>query len=170
MKQQPNSKMLDFLAFTEGMQNMAPPVDPTKLLMQQMQGDQVLQAAQEQTKANALPQMMMQFAGQPDMLKQAYPWFPTAGDGMPGSEDLIKALQGGPQVKERKPVLDDQGQAAEALVDENGNIIGFAQPGTDQMMEDFLPSGESIGGFPAWKYKAGDWWKNLFSFNKPQFQ
>lgn len=143
----------------------APGLDPNKVL-QAMQPD-------------ALPDMTMmtllnQYRDNPEVMNRLVPQLqlPTgqAAGGPPTGQALMDLIQGGPQVKERRAVMSEKQGAAEAMVDQDGNIVGFAKPGSQEMIPDYVPTAESVGGWPAFKYQTADFFKNLFNFNKPKFQ
>jgi hypothetical protein len=169
MKKNQQSDMLQMALAAQALgigSQQAPGLDP----------NQVLKAMQPEP----LPDMTMlalmnQYRDNPEVMNRLVPQLqlPTgqAAGGTPTGQDLMNLIsQSGAQPKERRAVMSEKSGPAEAMVDQDGNIIGFAKPGTQEMIPDYVPTGESVGTWPAFKYQTADFFKNLFNFNKPQFQ
>jgi hypothetical protein len=94
--------------------------------------------------------------------------------GAPQLADIMAQLgEGAAQPTARVPVQPAAGSQygpAEAMLDAQGNILGYAAPGTDQLMDRYVPSADSVGGFTSGKAQVADFFKGLFDWTKPKFQ
>jgi hypothetical protein len=144
----------------------APGLDPNKVLTL---------SQPEQPSDMTMLALLNQYKDNPEVMNRLVPQLqlpPAQAAGGPPTGDALMNMisQSGATPKERRAVMSEKQGPGEAVIDENGNIIGFAKPGTQEMMPDYVPTAESVGGWPAFKYQTADFFKNLFNFNKPQFQ
>lgn len=59
---------------------------------------------------------------------------------------------------------------ADALINEKGEIVGYAKPNTQELIKGYFPSSESVGGWEAFSTGLGNAWDGLWNFFEPKFQ
>ena len=146
-----------------------PALDPNKLM--------TLMTAQNQIPENIQPMLMQMYQDRPEVMQAMFPQLPInqqGGAGTPQLADIMAQLgEGATQPVARVPVQPAAGSQygpADALLDAQGNILGYATPGTDQLLNRYVPSAESVGNWTAGKAQVADFFKGLFDWTKPKFQ
>jgi hypothetical protein len=148
----------------------APALDPNKMMM--------MLAAQQQIPENIQPMLMQMYQDRPEVMQAMFPQLPLnqqqGAAGVPQLADIMAQLgEGAAQPTARVPVQPSAGSQygpADALLDAQGNILGYATPGTDQLMDRYVPSAASVGNWTAGKAQVADFFKGLFDWTKPKFQ
>jgi hypothetical protein len=148
----------------------APALDPNKMMM--------MMGAQNQIPENIQPMLMQMYQDRPEVMQAMFPQLPInqaqGAAGVPQLADIMSQLgEGAAQPASRVPVQPSAGSQygpADALLDAQGNILGYAAPGTDQLLDRYVPSAESVGGWTAGKAQVSDFFKGLFDWTKPKFQ
>jgi hypothetical protein len=139
-------------------------IDPNKMVAMQMAKDQIPESV--------MPMLLQMAQGDPAMMGKLFPQLAQAPEetGMPDISE-IAALLGQPEKKpkERRRVTSEKYGDAEAVIGEDGSIMGYMQPGTDTPFERYAPSAESVGAFPAFTAGAKDKMSGWFDWLKPQF-
>lgn len=141
----------------------APGLDVTKLAQMGMQ----------QPPGEAWFPLISKFGDNPAAMERLIPQLRgmSEANAKPDMSAEIMAALKSPDRKpaQRIPVTSTKGQKAEAIVDDKGDIIGFAQPGSEELLKGFVPDAASVGGYPSFKYQMGDMMSHLFDFAKPSF-
>lgn len=147
-----------------------PALDPNKLM--------TLMTAQNQIPENIQPMLMQMYQDRPEVMQAMFPQLPInqpqGAAGVPQLADIMSQLgEGAAMPTSRVPVQpasNTQYGPADALLDAEGNILGYAAPGTTQLMDRYVPSAASVGNFAAGKAQVSDFFKGLFDWTKPKFQ
>ena len=147
----------------------APALDPNKMML--------MMASQQQIPENIMPMLMQMYQDKPEVMQAMFPQLPLnqqQAGGAPQLADIMAQLgEGAAPPASRVPVQPSAGSQygpADAMLDAQGNILGYAAPGTNQLMDRYVPSADSVGGFTSGKAQVADFFKGLFDWTKPKFQ
>jgi len=142
----------------------APGLDPNKVLA--MGQDPPI-------PETALMQLISQFGDNPQALNNLIPQLNLPVEDDNAAMQALEAMRKGgqPVPASRTPVTSRKHGPAEAILDENGKIIGFAPEGggMDDLLKRYSPDKESVGGWNAFTYGLQDKLKGLFDWTKPVF-